>query len=55
MTQGNTAPRLPFDALQRTLEDVHDDLSQETARLRRDYPARYDQAAKNPTPWPSSC
>ncbi|WP_216329374.1 PEGA domain-containing protein [Deinococcus aestuarii] len=46
MTQGNTAPLLPFDEPQRTLPAVHDDLSQEMARLRRDYPTRYDEAAK---------
>lgn len=46
MTQGNTAPLLPFDEPQRTLPAVHDDLSQEMARLRRDHPTRYDEAAK---------
>lgn len=45
MTQGNTAPRLPFDEPQRTLPAVHDDLSQEMARLRRDHPTHYDEAA----------
>lgn len=45
MTQGNTAPRLSFAEPQRTLPAVHDDLSQEMARLRWDHPARYDEAA----------
>ncbi|GBF04565.1 hypothetical protein DAERI_020162 [Deinococcus aerius] len=44
MTQGNTAPLLPFDEPRRTLQDVHDDLKREMARLHGQHPDLYQEA-----------
>lgn len=44
MTQGNTAPLLPFDEPRRTLQDVHDDLKREMARLHSQHPDLYEEA-----------
>ncbi|WP_102127972.1 PEGA domain-containing protein [Deinococcus planocerae] len=44
MTQGNTAPLLPFDEPRRTLQDVHDDLKREMARLHGQHPDLYEEA-----------